>query len=244
MTKSLFSRVILLLPLFLISIQSHASNKLEVLVDNFNLTYDEPTRLQQVLSDSSIYLPKESTPLTIKLYRNGNGNLDKLKEQVIAQLNKSKSINGDLGNIKTLITMIEELHYQTRILNTLDIDLVRLDIKKNPLLEGKFEIVATKRPTKVSVVGLVTEPIDVLHSPFYEVSDYLQQTKISEGGNNSFAWVIFPDGKVKKSGFAYWNNEHTTVPPGSTIFVGLDDDNENSIKLEQAIITLLISKKG
>ncbi|MGR5238554.1 capsule biosynthesis GfcC family protein [Vibrio alfacsensis] len=244
MTKSLFSRVILLLPLFLISIQSYASNKLKVLVDNFNLTYNEPTRLQQVLSDSSIYLPKESAPLTIKLYRDDSDYLDKLKEQVITQLDKLKSINDGLGDIKPLITMIEELHYQTRVLNTLDIDLVRLDIKNNPLLEGKFELVAAKRPMKVSVVGLVTEPVDVLHSPFTEVSDYLKQTKISEGGSNSFAWIIFPDGKVKKNGFAYWNNEHTTVPPGSTIFIGFDDDNESLIKLEQAITTLLISKKG
>ncbi|SQA98242.1 SLBB-domain like (DUF1017) [Cedecea neteri] len=55
------------------------------------------------------------------------------------------------------------------------------------------------------------------------MDDYLDDTSLLSGAERSYAWVIYPDGKIEKAPVAYWNKRHIEPSPGSLIFVGFSD---------------------
>jgi len=105
----------------------------------------------------------------------------------------------------------------------LDPDWVRLHPQADVPLQGEYRLWVGPQPDTLSLVGLVSSPGTKPFIAGRSVDEYLDETGLLSGADNSFAWVIYPDGKIEKAPVAYWNKRHIEPSPGSIIFVGFSD---------------------
>lgn len=105
----------------------------------------------------------------------------------------------------------------------LDPDEVRVAELGNPALEGEYMLWLPAKPSTVTVMGLISSPGKKAFTPGRDVANYLDEQSLLSGADNSYAWVIYPDGRTQKVPVAYWNKRHVEPMPGSIIFVGFAD---------------------
>ncbi|WP_061706843.1 capsule biosynthesis GfcC family protein [Pseudenterobacter timonensis] len=105
----------------------------------------------------------------------------------------------------------------------LDPDKVRTTERGNPTLEGEYSLWIVPQPGTVSLFGLISSPGKKPFTPGRDVASYLDEQSLLSGADNSYAWVIYPDGRTQKVPVAYWNKRHVEPMPGSVIFVGFAD---------------------
>ncbi|HDS9360406.1 TPA: capsule biosynthesis GfcC family protein [Enterobacter chengduensis] len=105
----------------------------------------------------------------------------------------------------------------------LDPDEVRVAELGNPALEGEYTLWLPAKPSTVTVMGLISSPGKKAFTPGRDVANYLDEQSLLSGADNSYAWVIYPDGRTQKVPVAYWNKRHVEPMPGSIIFVGFAD---------------------
>lgn len=105
----------------------------------------------------------------------------------------------------------------------LDPDEVRVAEIGNPALEGEYTLWLPAKPSTVTVMGLISSPGNKPFTPGRDVANYLDEQSLLSGADNSYAWVIYPDGRTQKVPVAYWNKRHVEPMPGSIIFVGFAD---------------------
>ncbi len=108
-----------------------------------------------------------------------------------------------------------------RQLVNLDPDWVRVRPRSNVALEGQYQLWANPQPDQVWVMGLVSRPVKQPFVAGRTVSDYLDNQDRLAGGDRSYAWVIYPDGRTQKAPIAYWNRRHVELMPGSVVYLGL-----------------------
>ncbi|MEZ8105263.1 capsule biosynthesis GfcC family protein [Vibrio cortegadensis] len=254
----------LALPLGVISSANATDNRENTVVSmtlqGIGLEYDQNVRLDRVLSDAlnQLYFDQEYVAQTASAnfssyspYPEGYKlfNLDKqsqadaLFNNVVQQL-EALSLDIDYQqNAAMLLQQLKPLSFAYREDINLDLDAIRLDPSLNPSLPGSYALELSSRPDTVLFFGLV-EQTQQPFSASKQLGDYIQQTALLAQSNNSDAWVISPDGRTQKVGFAYWNNQHINLMPGSTVFIGFNSSGlsvfDNDLeKLEQDIVTLL-----
>ncbi|NUU68485.1 capsule biosynthesis GfcC family protein [Enterobacteriaceae bacterium BIT-l23] len=131
---------------------------------------------------------------------------------------------GDEGAaINGLRTQLQAIRVTGRQLVNLDPDRVRVNPESNPPLLGEYSLWVGQKPTTVTVMGLVSTPGKKTFAPGRSVDEYLDDVSTLSGGDRSYAWVVYPDGKTVKAPVAYWNKRHVEPMPGSIIFVGFAD---------------------
>ena len=214
---------------------------------NVQLQYQEAVRLDQVLSDAlkqTEMLEQNNTfDDGYRLFDNSKQDtVDILYSSVVLRLKKLAEDDDYSTAATQLLQQVQSHQYAYRIVTSLDIDNVRLDLSRNPKMPGSYELVLTERPNLVYLGGLAT-PKSVTFSSFYEVAHYVEQGVLNNEASKSFAWIIAPDGTASKVGTAYWNNQQRHVIPGSIIFVGFDSNRSDLTALEQDIISLLTMVK-
>ncbi|CAM3727998.1 capsule biosynthesis GfcC D2 domain-containing protein [Vibrio aquimaris] len=241
----MLSRILALLALFL-SINVFA-NKLIVQVPQQSVLfeYKNPARLSQVIQDI-----KENTNSYSDAYFIANQLFDKaqlnkaigLKESVLKRLSQLEGENAVLAS--TLIKQIESWQVGYRLFIPLDYDEIRIKNNLDPKLSGEYELAFPKRNHFSYIVGLVEKPseIDISNSP--SLSDAISIAQPLAGADKSFVWLIYPDGHTTKSGYAYWNNSQTHLPPSTVIFVGFDSGSQFIRSLEKDIIKLISMRKS
>lgn len=128
---------------------------------------------------------------------------------------------GDEGAaIRGLRQQLSGVRVTGRLAVNLDPDWVRLHPQDNPPLQGDYSLWAAQEPTTVTLLGFVSAPGKKTFVPGRSVADYLDNVSTLSGGERSYAWVIYPDGKTQNVPVAYWNARHVEPTPGSVIFVG------------------------
>ncbi|MGF1843516.1 capsule biosynthesis GfcC family protein [Vibrio clamense] len=255
----------LALPLGVISSANATDNRenttVSMTLQGIGLEYDQSVRLDRVLSDAlnQLYFDQESvvqeyaaqTASSYSPYPEGYKlfNLDKqsqadaLFNSVVQQLEALSSDIDYQQNAAMLLQQLKQVSFAYREDINLDLDTIRLDPSLNPSLPGSYALELNSRPDTVLFFGLV-EQTQQPFSASKQLGDYIQQTALLAQSNNSDAWVISPDGRTQKVGFAYWNNQHMNLMPGSTVFIGFNSSGlsvfDNDLKkLEQDIVTLL-----
>ncbi|BBM65872.1 hypothetical protein VA249_25180 [Vibrio alfacsensis] len=219
-----------------------------LLEHNAQLQYQEAVRLDQVLSDAlkQTAIQKQTNTFDegYRLFDTNKQEIaDELYNSVVVRLKKLAEDDDDYSTAaEQLLQQIQSYQYAYRIVTSLDIDKVRLDLSRNPKMPGDYELSLSVRPSVVNLAGLAV-PKSVAFSSFYDVANYLEQGKLIHQASQSFAWVIAPNGTTSKVGIAYWNNQHSHVIPGSIIFVGFDSSSSDLADLEQDIISLLTMVK-
>lgn len=216
------------------------------------LNYDAPVRLERVLQDSLQH---------IKALKNADGwylspsdiywagasliNMQKPlnKTDVAKRLDK---VQAQWANQPSNTSAINALKHwiganlnNARQLTTLDYDVVLLEPSLNPIVSGKFTLVLPPRPKHVLILGATAEPKFVEWQERQNANDYLNKTEVLEDADNSYVWVIQPDGVVEKHPIAYWNQNHMDIAPGATIYLGYSSFPSTSKDLNQEIVNLL-----
>ncbi|CAE6881251.1 hypothetical protein ACOMICROBIO_GDFFDHBD_04337 [Vibrio sp. B1REV9] len=245
------AKQLLTLTLSFLCASTHAwateTTNVTLLEHNAQLQYQEAVRLDQVLSDAlkQTAIQKQTNTFDegYRLFDTNKQEItDELYNSVVLRLKKLAADDDYSTAAEQLLQQIQSYQYAYRIVTSLDIDKVRLDLSRNPKMPGDYELSLSERPSVVYLAGLAA-PKPVTFSSFYDVANYLEQGKLIHQASQSFAWVIAPNGTTSKVGIAYWNNQHSHVIPGSIIFVGFDSSSSELADLEQDIISLLTMVK-
>jgi hypothetical protein len=231
----------------LTSYTGHANESYVALIDlpqaKIQIQATQPVRLSTVLLEAksrTSFSPYHEGSKLFNLDRRAE--IERIKHESIQSLNALIAETGYERLATSLLNMVKTQHYVFRELISLDVDLVRLDSAQDPLLSGHYQLSMMPRPHTIRMVGAIDETQVAHFSADLTVMDYLQLVTLRKGANKSYVWVITPQGNSIKVGASYWNNEHTHIPPGSLIFIGLDDAlNSDFPNLETNLITLLKS---
>ena len=129
----------------------------------------------------------------------------------------------DAAAINSVRQQLQALKVTGRQRINLDPDKVRVAENGNPTLEGEYSLWLPAQPTTVIVMGLISSPGKKPFTPGRDVASYLDEQSLLSGADNSYAWVLYPDGRTQKAPVAYWNKRHIEPMPGSVIFVGFAD---------------------
>ncbi|GGP96387.1 capsule biosynthesis GfcC family protein [Shewanella ulleungensis] len=230
----------------LINVTHTAKDRSEV-----SLTYEQAPRLVQVVKDSiqnigtleANVTPQPIYWLAAGLYDYNTEMLFQQKQQQILSLLKTQynDINkpNNIQALKTLSTWIANNKFLRREFILLDYDAIRLKEELNPLLQGKYLLTLPSKPQDVLVLGAVTQNGPQPFVVRQNASQYIENAMPLKASENSFAWLIQPDGKIEKYPIAYWNQQHIDIAPGAIIYVDFDGVRDNEQKLNQQILELI-----
>ncbi|WP_253381083.1 capsule biosynthesis GfcC D2 domain-containing protein [unidentified bacterial endosymbiont] len=129
----------------------------------------------------------------------------------------------DTAAINSVRQQLQALKVTGRQKVNLDPDEVRVAENGNPALEGDYTLWLPAQPSTITVMGLISSPGEKPFTPGRDVASYLDEQRLLSGADNSYAWVVYPDGHTQKASVAYWNKRHIEPMPGSIIFVGFAD---------------------
>lgn len=214
--------------------------------EQLNQGYAEPVRWQQVLASLQqagidnrwAVLTKPSETIA----------LEQERKQVLKDLHQlgqfwaRQGKNDLLIATTTLANQLTELPLAAKQPVAMDYDLVRLELKYNPLLQGCYALTLQPRPSYIWAQGLVRLPGK---RPFVGgafVYDYGKRLSMLPGADKQQVWVIQPDGELVTSTIDAFDPEFVGVAPGATIYVGFKHLPKPFANLNQRVITLLANR--
>lgn len=116
---------------------------------------------------------------------------------------------------------------------------MRITDAYNPVIDGDFLLVLPPRPTTVTVVGAVAQTGEQAWQSRASSKDYLNQAGLLDNAEDSFVWIIQPDGNAIKQPIAYWNHQAQDIAPGAILFVEFTALFADHAELNNNIIELL-----
>ncbi|UJF22343.1 capsule biosynthesis GfcC family protein [Shewanella sp. OMA3-2] len=219
--------------------------------ESLTLLYEQSPRLVQVIQDSLLnsdqlaikQQPKAIYWLSAGLYDSKTAVQFQQKQQKI--LNSLKTQYADMGHpqnisaLKTLSSWVHKSHFIKREFIPLDFDTIRLKKALNPLLAGKYLLTLPTKPDYVLVLGAVEKNGPLPFKANQQATAYIDLAMPINDSENSFAWLIQPDGKVERYPIAYWNQHHIDIAPGAIIYLNFQGVRDNEPELNSAILELL-----
>lgn len=218
--KYLTTSLLLLSFIFSLSV----SAKVTVVINTTAYEFEQPIRLSNVLSivenNSDWYWP------TSAVYDLTDSTAEREKEAVLSHLRKllgSYRNNGDIHTtLESLYTQISGWTVATRKVMPVSYNRARLIFADNPMFqEGRYLIRLSSRPNVVYFSGVVTKPGAYEHKSNTSLFTLHSDRKSAPHADNSFVYIVAPDGSVSKRGIAYWNIDFTQLMPGSHIIAPL-----------------------
>ncbi|SUI75319.1 capsule biosynthesis GfcC family protein [Shewanella morhuae] len=215
------------------------------------LHYPAAVRLEQIIQDSLQQLTTHNNDTkAVPIYWLGAALLDvqntsvleaKRKEILseLMQMSEAEDDNLYAAKLAQLAQFLRQIKLGQRVMQPLDFDLIRITDSYNPLITGHFELVLPPRPTTISVVGAVAKTGNIDWQFNTSSQEYLAKAQPLENANNSFVWIIQPDGKALKQPIAYWNAQTQNIAPGAVLYVGFSDLIKDYSTLNNNIIDLL-----
>ncbi|ESE41275.1 capsule biosynthesis GfcC family protein [Shewanella decolorationis] len=217
------------------------------------ITYPSAIRVGQAVQDGLTQLPfynqttkNEAMPIywlgAALLDTKNTATLEVTRQQVLQELaNMGKQVDNSqfIAKLAKFAQYLRNIKLGQRLNQPLDLDLIRITDAFNPVIDGDFLLVLPPRPTTITVVGAVERTGEQLWQSRASSKDYLTQAGLLDNAENSFVWIIQPDGNAIKQPIAYWNYQAQDIAPGAILFVefsALFDDLE---KLNNNIIELL-----
>lgn len=189
-------------------------------------TFDQPVRLATVLSiveqKPSLYWANA------EIYQLNAPKVEQQRAAILKQLasliREQTSDSPEYHQLSALYQDIGSWQLMRRLNIVVDYDQARLNPKRNPQFNtGEYYIRLKERSQAIHVSGLVEEAVSVPFNSEYTVTDYIDTARLAKNAHRDFAYLLEPDGNVKKLGIAYWNRQYVRPMPGSEIFVPLQD---------------------
>lgn len=211
------------------------------------LNYPTAVRIEQIVQDGLQQLPaynKTTNKEVVPIYWLGAALLDiqntaaleTKRQQVLSQLAKIGQVKDDSAYIAQLI---RSLQLGQRVMQSMDIDLIRINDSYNSLIDGRFLLVLPPRPSTVTVLGAVAQTGDLAWQGQKTSKDYLKQAGLLDNAETSFVWIIQPDGKAIKQPIAYWNHQEQDIAPGASLYVEFSSLFDDYTQLNENIVELL-----
>ena len=146
----------------------------------------------------------------------------KLKTELLAALAKITPPKGDpsfVASRQALNDLIEKMPITGRVgLSNGNARYLQINPKIDPILEVGDQVEVPKVPTSITLIrtdGLICK---VAYQPNVEARQYFKACR-AQAVVADWAWVIEPDGKVRKVSTAPWNEAKQNLPaPGSWIW--------------------------
>ncbi len=184
------------------------------------LHVDQAPRLSDLVTQPA--LAKTWWPGAVMSEPQATAAAERQHQALLARLDAPGAREGgdDGAAIRSLRQQLAGVRVTGRLAVNLDPDWVRLHPQDNPPLQGAYSLWVGQQPASVTLMGLVSAPGKKTYVPGRSVDEYLNGISTLSGGERSYAWVIYPDGKTLKAPVAYWNARHVEPTPGSVIFVG------------------------
>ena len=226
---------------------SNAQETLSVTLPDMQLklTYSQPVKLNQVLTDTQNLKLQQPKPLPFWLAAQWiepakNTIIQKQKQKLIGKLEKLTAQDKDSRHkAQSLINTLNREAFNYRHFISLDNDWVRLRDNENPLLSGYYQLITTPRINKVRVVGVQSTLYTIDLIEHGTIDQYLEQMAIPENSDIRQVTVIQPDGALIMADNTYWNTTPVFIAPGATIFIGFDSLTDEFENLNQQIAELL-----
>lgn len=198
--------------------------KVTVIINTKAYEFEQPIRLSNVLSlvenNGEWYWP------TSAVYDLTDSTAEREKEAVLSHLRKLLGAYSDNSDMRTtlesLYTQISNWTVATRKVMPVSYNRARLIFADNPMFkEGRYLIRLSSRPNVVHFSGVITKPGAYEHKSNTSLFTLHSGVKSKSNADNSFVYVVAPDGVVSERGIAYWNIDFTQLMPGSHIVVPL-----------------------
>lgn len=122
---------------------------------------------------------------------------------------------------KELKIFIESLPITGRMILPVRLDAVFAMPQTDPQLHPRDKVFISSVPQTIAIVGWGGNLVVPFESHKL-VSDYVSAAPKSKYADKSYAYLIKPDGKVKRVRVAYWNNQNQRLAPGSIIYLPID----------------------
>jgi hypothetical protein len=146
-------------------------------------------------------------------------------------------------SVRQLKRELFQLPVAGRIDAQLDPDLFRLRTELNRPLMGEYTLYTTPHRHNIYLVGLINSKASVLIQSGWSIEQYASQSRLS-GADNSYGYLVGPNGEWQKVPLAYWNKQHIEPAPSSTLFIGLDPAllPENMADLNELIAEFIANR--
>lgn len=218
-----------------------------------HITYPAAIRVGQAVQDGLTQLPLynqtiKNEPVSIYwlgaalLDTNNTAELEVTRKQVLQQLaDMGEQVDNSqyIAKLAKFAQFLRNIKLGQRVNQPLDLDLVRITDAYNPVIDGDFLLVLPPRPTTVTVVGAVAQTGEQAWQSRASSKDYLNQAGLLDDAENSFVWIIQPDGNAIKQPIAYWNHQAQDIAPGAILFVEFTALFADHAELNNNIIELL-----
>ena len=173
---------------------------------------------------------------------NNTAELEVTRKQVLQQLaDMGEQVDNSqyIAKLAKFAQFLRNIKLGQRVNQPLDLDLVRITDAYNPVIDGDFLLVLPPRPTTVTVVGAVAQIGEQAWQSRASSKDYLKHAGLLDNAEDSFVWIIQPDGNAIKQPIAYWNHQAQDIAPGAILFVEFSELFADHAELNNNIIELL-----
>ena len=236
---------LLLTALLLLSASTRAAVNIQV---NENLfIYENPARLSKILLPVA-NLNDWYWPATT-LYDLNDRSIEEEKHRILYEIDKL-TLNMHRSDqtyqaLQAVKNQIRGWVVHARLPKAVNFYQSRLNIERNPLFsDGDYLLRLRERPQYVEVVGAVSESLRFPHAGNQTLDKLVARLTLLPGADESFVYVIYPDGRVFKWGQAYWNKSFAPLMPGSIIFVPVSGWGDETLEdINQRISQLLVNRE-
>lgn len=193
------------------------------------ITFEQRPRLGQLLHTlSDSFRKKGLNPNTAFFWagaglfdKNNSSQIENQKQATLSELSMLQiKINKEqVSHVSALHQWIVQSQFHLRILTSLDEDKILTAAAQNPLLENSLLLNLPRRPSYIWLVGDLDQAAQLKFSTTYTTKDYLSQIDNLWLRGRDTVTLIQPNGEIQSVNIAYWNENHTRLIPGTTIYV-------------------------
>lgn len=190
-------------------------------------TFDRPVRLATVLS----IVERKPTQYwaNAAVYQLNAPEIEQQRADILQQLaTLIREQSKDSPEYRQLAALYQEVgswQLMRRLNVIVDYDQARLNPGLNPQFNtGEYYIRFKERSQVIRLSGMVEQATALPFNTRYTVTDYIDDIRVAANAHRDIAYLLEPDGDVKKLGIAYWNRQHVKPMPGSEIFIPLQDE--------------------
>ncbi|QYJ79944.1 capsule biosynthesis GfcC family protein [Shewanella acanthi] len=218
----------------------------------FQLSYPTPIRVQQAVQEGIVQLPNYNPAKTKPqpIYWLGAAlwdmqdtqELETKRKEILDSLSQMQSDSTESEYVHKLgqfSEYIRQLKLGKRIMQPLDIDLIRINEALNPLIEGQYQLILPPRPNTITVLGAVNGISQQPWQVTTKSQDYLDKVNLLDNAENSYVWLIQPNGEAIKQPIAYWNHRAQDIAPGALLYVEFSSPFNGFATLNDNIVELL-----
>ncbi|CAM3863427.1 capsule biosynthesis GfcC family protein [Rheinheimera salexigens] len=139
--------------------------------------------------------------------------LDELQQEYAADIDKQQAII-------SMVSQIKSWQLATRVFIPIEYDLARVSAEFNPkFMPGNYQLRLYKRPSHITLFGLVKQPGKSTHINAGNVKQYLTEFSSLAAADSNTLYLIQPDGSIIKETVAAWQQTTIEAMPGAQLFV-------------------------